>query len=119
MNINVEMLIRSQRGNKLSCSSRRRRIIIGKTKTRVGFRMTDRARRTGRTISRSSGKTIVPTGTRNTRGKETRTSRVRTDILSVSSVACRSGVIAYWTNRTTEGRTHTRHEAHSLDVSLN
>jgi hypothetical protein len=84
MNINVEMLIRSQRRNKLSCSSRRRRVIVGKTKTRVGFRMTDRARRTGRTITRSSGKTIVPTGARNTRGKETGTSRVRTDILLVS-----------------------------------
>jgi hypothetical protein len=84
MNINVEMLIRSQRGNKLSCSSRRRRVIIGETKTRVGLRMTNRARRTSRTISRSSGKTIVPTGARNTRGKETGTSRVRTDILLVS-----------------------------------
>ena len=89
VNVNVEMFIRSQRGNKLSCSSIRRRvIIIGKTKTRVGFRMTDRARRTGGTITRSSGKAIVPTGARNTRGKETGTSRVRTDILLVSFIAC-------------------------------
>jgi hypothetical protein len=119
MDINVEMLIRSQRGNKLSCSSRRRRIIIGKTKTRVGFRMTDRARRTGESITRSSGKTIVPTGARNTRGKETGTSRVRTDILLVSFVARRCGVMAYRTNRTTEWRTHTRHKAQTLNVSFN
>lgn len=84
MNINVEMLVGSQRCNKLSCSSRRRRIIIGKAKTRVRFRMTDRARRTGRTITSSSRKTIVPTSARNTRWEETGTSGMRTDILLVS-----------------------------------
>jgi hypothetical protein len=82
MNIDLEDLVGMMRRNQLCRSSiRRRTIVIGEFHTRVGFRMTDRARRTSGTISRSSRKTIVPTGARHTRGKERRASRMGADIL--------------------------------------
>lgn len=80
MNVWLERLFRDEgRDKHFLCGGGRSRFICSISKTVIGT--TRRSSRTGGTITRSSRKTIIPAGARNTRGEETRTARTRTNVL--------------------------------------